>query len=69
MDFESNGKIRRDRIPQGPPVIAWTNGIPFFTMYGGYCILGGDYVAKRSWLLGSTSIPIYPGCIAGPVIT
>lgn len=68
MDFDSNGHIRRDRIPRGPPVISWANGIPFFTVYGGYYILGGDYLAKRSWLLSSTSIPIHPGCIAGPVI-
>ncbi|KAJ5233284.1 uncharacterized protein N7469_005050 [Penicillium citrinum] len=68
MDFDSNGDIRRDRIPQGPLVTIWVNGAPFFTVYEGYDILGRDYVAERSWLLSSTSIPIHPGCIAGPVI-
>ncbi|KAJ5392551.1 hypothetical protein N7509_008041 [Penicillium cosmopolitanum] len=66
--FDSDGHIKRDRIPRGPPVISWANTIPFFTVYGGYYILGGDYLAQRSWLLSPTSTPIYPGCLAGLVI-
>jgi hypothetical protein len=67
-DFDSDGHIKRDRIPRGPSVISWANGIPFFTVYGGYYILGGDYLAQRSWLLSPTSTSIYPGCLAGLVI-
>jgi hypothetical protein len=66
-DFDSNGHIKRDRIPRGPPVISWANGIPFFTVYGGYYIIGGDYLASRSWLLSPLSTPIHPGCLAGLV--
>ncbi|CAI7618232.1 unnamed protein product [Penicillium pancosmium] len=67
-DFDSDGHIKRDRIPRGPSVISWANGIPFFTVYGGYYILGGDYLAQRSWLLSAPSTSIYPGCLAGLVI-
>ncbi|KAJ5975016.1 hypothetical protein N7481_008723 [Penicillium waksmanii] len=67
-DFDSDGHIKRDRIPRGPPVISWANGIPFFTVYGGYYILGGHYLARRSWLLSASSTSIYPGCLAGLVI-
>lgn len=50
-------------------MISWANGIPFFAVYGGYYILGGNFTARRTWLLPSSpDTPIHQGCLAGLVI-
>ncbi|KAJ5109631.1 hypothetical protein N7532_002276 [Penicillium argentinense] len=71
-EFDSEGNIRRERVPSGPAPICWGNRVPYFPVYGGYYILGGDYVAKRCWLLNASppvpGLPYPKQIIAGPVV-
>ncbi|KAL1960728.1 hypothetical protein VTO42DRAFT_6558 [Malbranchea cinnamomea] len=52
-DFETTGKIRRTRVPCGPPVLYDVDGMDglFIAEFNGY-VLGGDVVAStRRWLI------------------
>ena len=50
FDSDSNGDVRRDRVPKAPTVIAYQNGLPTLLTWKGVYILTGGY-NDAGWLL------------------